>query len=97
MDSFSSSKKRMLTLAVLCAVGGSLAGFGNPVYAADETAANTIQTKDVVVTATKTEAEIKAVPQAVEVITSEDMERMGANDVLTALSFVKGVEVHDEE
>lgn len=91
MDSFSSSKKRMLTLAVLCAVGGSLAGFGNPVYAADETAANTIQTKDVVVTATKTEAEIKAVPQAVEVITSEDMERMGANDVLTALSLANNV------
>ena len=56
-----------------------------PAYAADESDA--VTTKDVVVTATKTEAEVKAVPQAVEVITKEDISRLGANDVLTALSL----------
>lgn len=58
-----------------------------PAFAADNTADTAVKTKDVVVTATKTEAEVKAVPQAVEIIDSEDIQRMGANDVLTALSL----------
>ena len=61
-----------------------------PVWAAAEDTA-TVQTKDVIVTATKTEAEVKAVPQAVEVITQEDIQRTGANDVLTALSLANNL------
>ena len=40
-------------------------------------ASEVIQTPDVVVTATKTQQEVKAVPNAVEVITSEDIEQLG--------------------
>ena len=45
-------------------------------------ASEVIQTPDVVVTATKTQQEVKAVPNAVEVITSEDIEQLGATDIL---------------
>lgn len=87
MDSFSSSKKRMLTLAVLCAVGGSL-----PVMAAPADG-DVVRTKDVIVTATRTEEEVKVVPQAVEVITSEDIEKIGATDVYQALRLASNVDV----
>ena len=40
-----------------------------------------VQLKDVIVTATKTEEEVKTVPQAVEVWTQEDLQRMGAANV----------------
>ena len=62
-----------------------------PVAAADVSAEKVVQTKDVIVTATKTEAEVKAVPQAVEVITAEDIRRTGANDVLTALALANNL------
>lgn len=80
------SKMSALSLAVLSALSMS-------VYAADVSQGGDTQvkTKDVVVTATKTEAEVKAVPQAVEVIDSEDIQRMGANDVLTALSLANNL------
>lgn len=87
MDSFSSSKKRMLTLAVLCAVGGSL-----PVMAAPADG-DVVRTKDVIVTATRTEEEVKVVPQNVEVITSEDIEKLGATDVYQALKLASNVDV----
>lgn len=74
------SKVSALSLAIFSALA-------LPAFAADNTADSSVKTKDVVVTATKTEAEVKAVPQAVEVIDSEDIQRMGANDVLTALSL----------
>ena len=67
-----------------------LAALTMPVWAAAADTA-TVQTKDVIVTATKTEAEVKAVPQAVEVITQEDIQRTGANDVLTALSLANNL------
>ena len=67
-----------------------LAALTMPVWAADADTA-VVQTKDVIVTATKTEAEVKAVPQAVEVITKEDIQRTGANDVLTALSLANNL------
>ena len=80
------SKMSALSLAVLSALSMS-------VYAADVSQGGDthVKTKDVVVTATKTEAEVKAVPQAVEVIDSEDIQRMGANDVLTALSLANNL------
>ncbi len=87
MDSFSSSKKRMLTTAVLCALGGSL-----PVMAAPLDG-DVVQTKDVIVTATRTAEEVKVVPQSVEVITSEDIEKLGATDVYQALKLASNVDV----
>lgn len=74
------TKLSTLSLAVLSALA-------MPVFASDAA----IQTKDVIVTANKTEAEVKAVPQAVEVLTAEDFQRMGASDVLTALQLANNL------
>lgn len=68
-----------------------LAVLAMPVWAADTKPDTTVQTKDIIVTATKTETDVKAVPQAVEVITAEEIQRMGANDVLTALSLANNL------
>ncbi len=87
MDSFSSSKKRMLTLAVMRRRRCSL-----PVMAAPADG-DVVRTKDVIVTATRTEEEVKVVPQNVEVITSEDIEKLGATDVYQALKLASNVDV----
>ena len=85
------SKQKRYYAAQLSTVSAAvLAALAMPVFAADGAGA-AIQTKDVLVTATKTEAEVKAVPQAVEVITAEDIQRTGANDVLTALSLANNL------
>ena len=88
MDSVLPSKKRALTLAVLCAVGGSV-----PVFAAPAESSDIVRTKDVIVTATRTEEEVKVVPQNVEVITAEDIEKLGATDVYQALKLASNVDV----
>ena len=56
-------------------------------------ASEVIQTPDVVVTTTKTQQEVKAVPNAVEVITSEDIEQLGATDIYSALKLATNVDV----
>lgn len=90
MNRYKKKKLYGSRMAVLSAA--VLAGMSMPVGAAETTAADTVvQTKDVIVTATKTEAEVQAVPQAVEVITKEDIQRTGANDVLTALSLANNL------
>lgn len=90
MNRYKKKKLYASRMAVLSAA--VLAGMSMPVGAAETTAADTVvQTKDVIVTATKTEAEVQAVPQAVEVITKEDIQRTGANDVLTALSLANNL------
>ena len=68
-----STKKQqtLLTLSVLL-------GLSSPVYAQDIQNNDVIVTPDVVVTATRTQEEVKAVPQTVEVITKEDIEQLGA-------------------
>lgn len=50
-----------------------------------------VQLKDVIVTATKTEEEVKTVPQAVEVWTRDDLQRMGAANVRSALQLANNV------
>lgn len=90
MNRYKKKKLYASRMAVLSAA--VLAGMSMPVGAAETTAADTVvQTKDVIVTATKTEAEVQVVPQAVEVITKEDIQRTGANDVLTALSLANNL------
>lgn len=83
-----STKKQqtLLTLSVLL-------GLSSPVYAQDIQNNNVIVTPDVVVTATRTQEEVKAVPQTVEVITKEDIEQLGATDVYSALRLVANVDV----
>lgn len=49
------------------------------------------KSRDVVVTASKTEVEVKAEPQAVEVITAEDIKRMGAENVTAALRLARNL------
>lgn len=50
-----------------------------------------LTTDQVVVTASKKAETIKAAPQAVEVITAEDMKRMGATDLVSALQLADNV------
>lgn len=83
-------KKKGCTSKISTVSAAVLAALTMPVWAAAADTA-TVQTKDVIVTATKTEAEVQAVPQAVEVITQEDIQRTGANDVLTALSLANNL------
>ena len=67
-----------MTLAVLLA----------PVYGVQ---AADLATDMVVVTASKTEETVKTAPQAVEVVTAEDMKRMGATDLVSALQLADNV------
>ena len=83
-----STKKQqtLLTLSVLL-------GLSSPVYAQDIQNNDVIVTPDVVVTATRTQEEVKVVPQTVEVITKEDIEQLGATDVYSALRLAANVDV----
>lgn len=83
-----STKKQqtLLTLSVLL-------GLSSPVYAQDIQNNDVVVTPDVVVTATRTQEEVKAVPQTVEVITKEDIEQLGATDVYSALRLATNVDV----
>lgn len=83
-----STKKQqtLLTLSVLL-------GLSSPVYAQDIQNNDVIVTPDVVVTATRTQEEVKAVPQTVEVITKEDIEQLGATDIYSALRLATNVDV----
>lgn len=83
-----STKKQqtLLTLSVLL-------GLSSPVCAQDIQNNDVIVTPDVVVTATRTQEEVKAVPQTVEVITKEDIEQLGATDVYSALRLAANVDV----
>ena len=73
----------------------------NPTYAAENTAATADstaavdagQTREVVVTATRTEEEVKNVPNAVQVITSADIEKLGATDIYQALKLASNVDI----
>lgn len=62
-----------------------------PVYAAEAVDAGT--TREVVVTATRTEEEVKAVPSTVEVITQEDIQKLGATDVYSALRLASNLDI----
>ncbi len=54
---------------------------------------DSVTTRDVVVTASRTEQEIKETPAAVEVITREDIEKMGAETLAQALQLATGINV----
>src|SRR3546814_12159346 len=50
---------------------------------------------DIVVTATKTEAAVTETPQAISVVTSEEMELRGVQDLNAALSYSSGIRFRD--
>jgi outer membrane receptor for ferrienterochelin and colicins len=60
----------------------------NPAYAADGA-----MSREVVVTASRTEQEVKDTPSSVEVITREDIEHMGAESLEQALKLAMGIDV----
>lgn len=83
------TKKAWITWAVLTALTV-------PAYAASADGAadgSAVTTKDVVVTATRTEADVKMVPNTVEVITADDIEKLGATDVYSALRPADNVQI----
>lgn len=86
-----SSKKKasLLTLSILLSLSV-------PTYAADtesESEAGAVKAPDVIVTATRTEELVKDVPNTVEVITKEDIEKLGATDIYSALRLASNVDV----
>lgn len=83
------TKKAWITWAVLTALTV-------PAYAASADGVadgSAVTTKDVVVTATRTEADVKMVPNTVEVITADDIEKLGATDVYSALRLADNVQI----
>ena len=83
------TKKAWITWAVLTALTV-------PAYAASADGAadgSVVTTKDVVVTATRTEADVKMVPNTVEVITADDIEKLGATDVYSALRLADNIQI----
>ncbi len=77
---FKTKQTALLTAAVLAAL--SL-----PVYAAEEP----VETRNVIVTATRTEQEIKDTPMAVEVITQEQIQAQGATTLRHVLENATGI------
>lgn len=79
--------KKKHTLLVAAVIGTISVGH------ADAADTDIIQTRDVVVTASRTEQEVKETPAAVEVITREDIEKMGAENLAQALQLAAGINV----
>uniref|UniRef100_UPI0026580E4D TonB-dependent receptor plug domain-containing protein n=1 Tax=uncultured Megasphaera sp. TaxID=165188 RepID=UPI0026580E4D len=85
------SKKNGYAAKVSALSAAVFAALALPAYAAD--GSDAVTTKDVVVTATRTEEEVKNVSQAVEVITADDIAKMGATDINQALKLASNVDV----
>lgn len=85
MKSHMSERTILLTAAITTS-------FMAPVWAAD-TATSVQNIKDVIVTATRTEEEVKNVPNSVEVITAEDIQKLGAANVYDALKLANNVNI----
>lgn len=83
--------KRTLRLAVITALTVSVTAA--TAMAADDAEKDNIYTGEILVTASRTKELIKTEPQAAEVITAEDIKRMGADDVLTALALAHNLDL----
>jgi len=84
-------KRLLLTAAVLGAISV-------PAYAAERTdsvSETKVHTDTVVVTASRTEQEVKETPSAVEVITREDIDKMGAESLAQALKLAIGIDIQE--
>lgn len=98
-----SKKKQLLTLAVITALMNTGYGLAHAEEATAEEAqavevqaaesAQQVQTRDVVVTASRTEQLIKDTPASVEVVTREDIEKMGAENLAQALKLATGINI----
>lgn len=84
-------KKVLLTAAVLSALSV-------PAYAVERTenaAATRVHTDEIIVTASRTEQEVKETPSAVEVITRADIDKMGAETLAQALKLAIGIDIQE--
>ena len=81
-------RKILLTAAVLSAISV-------PAYAAARDGGTSVVTDEVVVTASRTEQEIKETPSAVEVITRADIDKMGAESLAQALKLALGIDIQE--
>ena len=89
-------KKYFLTLAVITALmNTSYAGVAAAEEADSQQMVEQVQTRDVVVTASRTEQLVKEAPAAVEVITREDLDKMGAENLAQALQLAIGIDVSE--
>lgn len=89
-------KKYFLTLAVITALMNTgYAGVAAAEEADSQQAVEQVQTRDVVVTASRTEQLVKEAPAAVEVITREDLDKMGAENLAQALQLAIGIDVSE--
>ncbi|WP_455577424.1 TonB-dependent receptor plug domain-containing protein [Anaerosinus sp.] len=79
------NKKALLAMAI----GLYLTSPVSAVQASDEI----VQSRDVIVSATRTQQEIKETPASVEVITREDIENLGADSVVSALKLAANVDI----
>lgn len=89
-------KKYFLTLAVITALlNTSYAGVAAAEEADSQQGVEQVQTRDVVVTASRTEQLVKEAPAAVEVITREDLDKMGAENLAQALQLAIGIDASE--
>ena len=81
-------KSILLTAAVLSTVTV-------PACAAARDGGISVVTDKVVVTASRTEQEVKETPSAVEVITRADIDKMGAESLAQALKLALGIDIQE--
>lgn len=83
-------KSLLLTAAILAAMSV-------PVQAAEKKQEETthIKTDEVVVTASRTKQEVRETPSSVEVITREDIDKMGAENLAQALQLALGIDTQE--
>jgi len=87
-------KKYFLTLAVITALmNTSYAGVAAAEEADSQQGVEQVQTRDVVVTASRTEQLVKEAPAAVEVVTRDDIDKMGAENLAQALKLAAGINI----
>ena len=86
MKKLNKKKIALLTACVVSAVG-------HMAFAAEADNYDEYSGADYVVTATKTQIEKKEVPTAVQVVTQEDIQQMGAYNLQDALKYATGVDV----
>ena len=83
------TKKRLLLTAAI------LGAMSVPAYAAESASNTNVRTDEIIVTASRTEQEVKETPSAVEVITRADIDKMGAETLAQALKLALGIDIQE--
>lgn len=86
----SGRRRALLTAAVL---GALTAAPFHAAQAAEDKSMPVYELDDVIVTASRTEQNVKDAPAAVEVVTREDIDRLGAETLAQALALTVGLDV----